>query len=97
MIRISLIVALALTSVVSIAQAGPVGTLYVTNDFTGDILQYDGITGALIGTFVSSGSGGLSYAKGLTFGPNGNLFVASSNSNEVLEYNGSTGRSSRPS
>jgi sugar lactone lactonase YvrE len=55
------------------------------------IIRYDGTTGALVGVFVASGSGGLDGPFGLTFGPDGNLYVSSFYTNSVLKYNGSTG------
>ena len=48
-------------------------------------------TGTPLGFFVTAGSGGLSYPRGLAFGPNGNLFVASGLTGEILQYNGTTG------
>ncbi len=56
------------------------------------VLHYDGATGAFKGTFVGSGSGGLSAARGVAVGPDGNLYVASSGAtNQVLRYDGVTG------
>lgn len=46
---------------------GPDGNLYVTTGFDNSVLRYDGSTGQSLGPFVSSGSGGLSYATGLLF------------------------------
>src|SRR5690348_10418837 len=87
-------VAAALWALCGIAQAGD---LFVSSYYTHSILRYDGSTGAFLGTFVTSGSGGLSYPRGLTFGPDGNLYVASeqvsanSGTNAVLKYDGTTG------
>ena len=69
---------------------GPDGNIYTTSD-TNSIIKYDGTTGALLGTFVSSSSGGLSEPFSLTFGPDGNLYVGSYNTDEVLRYSGTTG------
>lgn len=44
-----------------------------------------------IDTFVSSGNGGLSEARDVTFGPNGDLFVVSRQNNSVMRYDGQTG------
>jgi DNA-binding beta-propeller fold protein YncE len=55
------------------------------------VLHYDGITGALRGVFVRSGSGGLNGPQNLIFGPDGNLYVSSHNTGSVLRYNGTTG------
>ena len=49
---------------------GPSGDLYVTSGDTAEIYRYNGITGALIGVFVSQGLGaGTSDPKGITFFP----------------------------
>jgi DNA-binding beta-propeller fold protein YncE len=82
---------------------GPDGNLYVTNaqlDFTtnqappGSVLRFEGPAGpnpgAFLGTFVPTGSGGLSTPLGVLFGPDANgdghqdLYVASAT---LDEYN----------
>ncbi len=71
---------------------GPDGNLYVASFNNNNILRYDGITGAFIDEFVSSGLGGLNGPDaGMAFGPDGNLYVPSYNNNRVLVYNGTTG------
>jgi len=71
---------------------GPNGNLFVSSGSgTGNVLEYNGTTGAFVTAFVQSGSGGLDRPMGLTFGPNGSLFVSSLNTDSVLEYNGTTG------
>jgi hypothetical protein len=42
-----------------------------------NVKRYDGTTGQFLGEFVTTGSGGLDHAAGITFGPDGNLYVAS--------------------
>jgi DNA-binding beta-propeller fold protein YncE len=69
---------------------GPDGDLYVTSG-NNTVIRYNGTTGALIGTFVTAGSGGLSSPRGLVFLPNGRLLVASFTNNALLQYNGTTG------
>jgi sugar lactone lactonase YvrE len=71
---------------------GPDGNLYVASN-QGEVLRYNGTTGAFLGTFVSKGSGGLGFSNyaDLAFGPDGNLYVASRATTQVLEYNGTTG------
>jgi DNA-binding beta-propeller fold protein YncE len=56
-----------------------------------NVARFNGTTGNFIDTFVSSGSGGLSSARGVTFGPDGDLYVASFGTSEVLRYDGTTG------
>jgi sugar lactone lactonase YvrE len=70
---------------------GPDGNLYVSDWANDRVLRFSGNTGALIGTFVTSGSGGLVAPSGLTFGPDGNLYVASQDTDSVLRYNGMAG------
>ena len=55
------------------------------------ILRYDATTGAFLGNFVASGSGGLSDPEGLVFGPDGNLYVAGEDNDAILKYDGNTG------
>ena len=49
------------------------------------------MSGALIGLFVPSGSGGLSNAHGIVFGLDGRLYVADTPNNRILRYDGVTG------
>ena len=73
--------------------------LYVTSTkFNGNrsVQRYDGVSGAPMGAFVSSGSGGLQGAIGLTFGPDGNLYVASVGSfsggvDTIMRFHGRSG------
>jgi DNA-binding beta-propeller fold protein YncE len=65
--------------------------LFVSDELTDQVLEYNGTTGAFITDFVPAGSGGLNGPIGLVFGPNGNLFVSSFFTSQVLEYNGTTG------
>jgi hypothetical protein len=49
--------------------------LFVCN-LPGNVLRYDGVTGAFVGEFVKTGSGGLDSPIGMAFGPDGNLYLA---------------------
>lgn len=73
---------------------GPDGNLYAEGP-NREINRFDGTTGALLGTFVATGSGGLTGIGGMRFGPDGNLYVRNTNipSNvfNVLRYDGTTG------
>jgi hypothetical protein len=55
--------------------------LYVASSFedssNNNVKRYDGTTGQFLDEFVTTGSGGLDHAAGITFGPDGNLYVAS--------------------
>jgi sugar lactone lactonase YvrE len=71
---------------------GPDGNLYVSSssaNTTGQILRYNGQTGAFIDVFAQGG--GMARPYGSAFGPDGNLYVASFRSDQILKYNGVTG------
>ncbi|MFQ5607030.1 MAG: M12 family metallo-peptidase [Candidatus Zixiibacteriota bacterium] len=80
--------ALALPSALLFEPSG--GALLVADQSDNSVKRFDGVTGADLGVFVPSGSGGLVNPFGMLIGPNGNLFVTSSD-NRVLEYNISGG------
>lgn len=68
--------------------------LYVGNFFgpgNEDVLRYHGNTGAFVDTFISTGSGGLSFPLGAAFGPDSNFYVSNSDNDSVLRYSGTTG------
>jgi DNA-binding beta-propeller fold protein YncE len=69
--------------------------LYVGSFGNDSILHYDGTSGAFLGAFVPSGSGGLAGPAGMTFGPDGNLYVARYFSDQpaVLRFQGPAGAS----
>jgi glucose/arabinose dehydrogenase len=69
---------------------GPDGNLYVASGDTNTVDEYDGTTGAFIGTFVSAGSGGLAHPQFLSFRPDG-LYVSSQGNGAVYRYNATTG------
>jgi hypothetical protein len=70
---------------------GPNGNLYVSSYRTSSVLEYDGTTGASLGTFIAAGSGGLSGPHFLSFRPNGFLYVSDQNTGAVSRYNATTG------
>ena len=79
-----------LAALVRLAAADVV---YVSSFDNDSILRFDADTGASLGTFVPSGSGGLNGPTGLTFGPDGHLYVSSFTFNfSVLKYDGETGQ-----
>src|SRR5262249_1210780 len=66
--------------------------LYVSSSGNNAVLRYDGATGQPLGTYVTSGSGGLSGPQGIAFDATQSyVYVASSNTNQVLKYNAQTG------
>jgi hypothetical protein len=67
---------------------GPNGDLYVTNNYTNEVVRYNGTTGAFVESF---GSGYLSSPTGLTFDSHGNILVASYNDNLIQEFSAATG------
>jgi outer membrane protein assembly factor BamB len=72
---------------------GPDGNLYVGSLNSNQVLRYDATTGAFLGAFVTSGSGGLTTpaVEGLIFRPDGKLYVASRDNATVLRYDAVTG------
>lgn len=71
---------------------GPDGHLYVSSSSgptTGQILRYDGRTGAFIDVFAQGG--GMARPYGVAFGPDGLMYVASFRSDQILRYDGTTG------
>jgi sugar lactone lactonase YvrE len=71
---------------------GPDGNLYVSSSSgttTGQILRYDGRTGAFIDVFAQGG--GMARPYGVAFGPDGLLYVASFRSDQILRYDGTSG------
>jgi hypothetical protein len=73
---------------------GPDSNLYV-HTLTGNVMRYDGTTGAPLPTPGQSGAFfvfGLAVGPGLVFGPDGNLYVPDSTHFGVLRFNGATGQ-----
>lgn len=60
--------------------------LYIADAVGGQILRFDGATGAFVSVFATTTS-----PYDMVFGPNGNLYVASSTDNSVTEFDGSSG------
>jgi len=70
---------------------GPNGNLFVAS-FSGEVLEYDGTTGAFIGVFVdvTGNGGGAVDPWGLLF-HGGRFFIASNFPSEVKEFDAATG------
>ena len=62
------------------------GNLLVVSRTTDSVLEYDGTSGTLVGTFVNEG---LNLPHGMIRNDEGNLLIASSG--EVVEFDGSSG------
>ncbi|MEQ1830198.1 MAG: LamG-like jellyroll fold domain-containing protein, partial [Pirellula sp.] len=72
---------------------GPDGNLYVGSLNTSEVLRYNATTGAFMGSFIASGSGGLSApaVDGLHFRPDGKLYILSRDTSSVLRFDANTG------
>jgi hypothetical protein len=70
---------------------GSDGNLYVSLFYGHFIERYNGSTGADMGNFVSTGSGGLYWDAEIGFGPDGDLYETERYSGAVKRYNGTTG------
>jgi sugar lactone lactonase YvrE len=74
------------------ANSDGVPELYVSGRLSFNVVRYDGATGAPLGTYVTSGSGELTYPQGITFDPSGTfLYVTFPGGDRVLKYNAQTG------
>ena len=71
-------------------RIGPDGLLYLANGRADNVLRFDP-DGGFIDEFVSSGAGGLDFARDLAFSPEGDLFVTSHAGHAVLRFDGQTG------
>ncbi len=65
--------------------------LLVSSSAFSSVVRFDATTGAPLGTFVTSGEGGLDSTDGMAWGPGGNLYVCSERSSQVLRYDGKSG------
>jgi hypothetical protein len=74
-----------------LVPAAPAVDLLVASVRTGQVLRYNGQTGAFVDAFVPASSVGLNGPQGLVFGPDSLLYVSSFVSNQVLRYDGLSG------
>ncbi len=66
--------------------------LYIANQSDNRVLRFDGATGSPMGTYITSGSGGLNNPSELQFDlSNTFLYVVSRGSNQILKYDALTG------
>lgn len=69
---------------------GPDENLYVSNLLAGNVLRFNGVTGAFIDTFIPSGSGGLQFPLYLLF-HRGSLYVGDTAAGAIRRYDAKTG------
>jgi hypothetical protein len=90
--KISACVCAITLSLTTIVNAQVVSLLVGNESGFNGIDQYNGTTGAHIGTFASAGSSGQSFGF-LTYGPDNNLYVTpNAAQSPVLKFNGMTGQ-----
>jgi sugar lactone lactonase YvrE len=65
--------------------------LFVSSRNSNSVKRFDGMTGAYLGDFVATGSGGLSMTQEVRFGPDGSLYVSGRGDTSLLRYDGVTG------
>lgn len=71
---------------------GPDGDFYVGGYASGEVVRYDGRTGARKATVVARGAAGLrGLDNGLVFGPDGKLYIPGYDSSSVARYDPATG------
>jgi DNA-binding beta-propeller fold protein YncE len=74
---------------------GPDGDFYVGGYASGEVVRYDGRTGAAKGTVVARGAAGLrGLDNGLVFGPDGKLYIPGYDSSSVARHDPATGTTS---
>jgi len=64
---------------------GPDGNLYVDGGFYQGVNRYNGTTGALLSTFITRGTGGLTDGRGMAFDQEGRFYLSDS-SDAVHRY-----------
>jgi DNA-binding beta-propeller fold protein YncE len=92
--RASTLIATLLLNILAVTGrgvAGAPGELWVGGWFSDNVVRVDWKTGALLGTFVPAGAGGLVEAHDFELGPDGDLYVTSHGNDRVLRYDGETG------
>jgi hypothetical protein len=62
----------------------------VSSTGTNAVLRYNGTTGAFLGAFIASNSGGLNFPGEFLFA-GGSVYVTSQDSNQVMRYDATTG------
>jgi WD40 repeat protein len=76
---------------------GPDGNLYLgtqhpdPSDTKSDVYRFDGRTGALLGPFLPTRSGGSDGPRSITFGPDGHFYFSSEETNSIHRHHGATG------
>ncbi len=73
-----------------LAFGGPHGNLYVTTGTNNDnikwsVMEFDGTTGAFIGTVLDNATDGVYKPWGIDFGPDGKLYVANRGTNAIYQ------------
>ncbi|WP_394847171.1 hypothetical protein LZC95_06840 [Pendulispora brunnea] len=68
------------------SQIGYGGDLFLSASGSGDVLRFDGFTGAFKGTFIHAGEGGLTSPTAPNFGPDDLAYVGDLTTNSMLRF-----------
>ncbi|HWX66716.1 MAG TPA: hypothetical protein VNZ27_09860 [Rhodanobacter sp.] len=68
------------------SQVGFGGDLFLSANLSGQVLRFDGYTGAYKGVYIDKGNGGLVSPSAPNFGPDNLVYVGDTTLNQVLRY-----------
>jgi len=70
---------------------GPNGNLFIWQQESGPLWEYDGLTGELVGQRVAAGAAGSLQGRDILFLPDGDILVAGGSANRVPRFDWETG------
>lgn len=72
-------------------EYGPNGNIFIWQQESGPLWEYNAVTGQLIGPRVAQDAGGSIQGRGIAFMPNGDILVAGGVAHRVPRFDGTTG------